>query len=96
MKTNRLHILIILMFFSVIQIANADKVPQLTRFIDTEILTLSDAIERNSKLTNEADINSKFTFKQFLIRLQATIGIEVPWTVTMQIVPEVELLWEKK
>lgn len=77
-------------------VARADKVPALTSFVETEVMSVNSAVERTSELNKETEVGSRFKFKQFLIRLQAMIGLEVPWTASVQIVPEVELLWEKK
>ena len=76
-------------------IARADRVPDLTRFLDTEISTMSRAAESAPGAPMEKSGMDDYSFKQFLIRVQALIGITVPWTMKVQVVPEVELLWQK-
>lgn len=93
--TNNILLFIFITIFIMSNYAHAEKVPQLTKFVNEEVVNLSDSIERENSITKEAELNPKFTFKQFLIRVQMAVGIEVPWTATLQIVPEIELLWEK-
>jgi hypothetical protein len=71
--------------------ASADALPGLTRYLKTEIANSSLALASPAP----AMAGDEFFFRRWLVRLQATFGIEVPWIATFQIIPEVELVWQR-
>lgn len=75
--------------------AGSAEIPELTRFVSDEISTMSRAVESGG---DGADTPSRvaFYFRQFAVRVRASVGIEVPWIVSFAIVPEVELVWNRE
>lgn len=73
--------------------ASADELPELTNFIRQEISKGGRAFAKSDAAAG--DLEEGFFFRRWLLRLQAQVGIDVPWIATFQIVPEVELVWER-
>lgn len=73
--------------------ASADSLPELTSYLKQEIANSSHAL--HAPLESTADPSDAFFFRRWFVRLQATVGIDVPWIASFQIVPEVELVWQR-
>ncbi|HEY8280364.1 MAG TPA: hypothetical protein VIH99_12120 [Bdellovibrionota bacterium] len=72
--------------------AQAREIPGLTRFVSQEISTMSRAVE-GSSAGGEATEGPDYFFKRFMVRVRASMGFDVPWIASFQVVPEVELVW---
>lgn len=73
--------------------ASADSLPQLTQYLQSEIAHSSQALSK--PVGGLASDQEEFFLRRWLVRLQASFGIEVPWIASFQIVPEVELVWQR-
>ena len=89
MKNRMLAIALALLPFS----ALADSYPALTSYLSTEIAKGHQMMQYEED--EEQSGTDAFLFRRFLIRLQAPVGFNIPWIATFEIVPEVELYWEK-
>jgi hypothetical protein len=70
----------------------AEEIPELTRFVAQEIQTMSRAVDGPRQAEDQG---IAFYFRQFMVRVRASVGIEVPWIASFAIVPEVELVWNR-
>ena len=75
-------------------VAHADSFPALTSYLTSEIA-------RGHQMMADSESepptgNDAFILRRLLVRVQASVGIRVPWIATFEIVPEVELLWDKR
>ena len=71
-------------------LAQADALPELTKQISRELKAHVAA----SASPSHGKIESWF-FRNIYLRLQGSAGIRVPWIATFEIVPEVELVWQR-
>lgn len=65
----------------------AAEISELRQFLSRELISVSN--------TTAQAPESSYVFKQFLLRVQGMVGIEVPWAQKLQIVPEIEMVWQK-
>jgi hypothetical protein len=81
------------------------EIPDLTKFVAQEVSTMSRAVEesgmRQAGLVQEAsalsasDDRPSYYFRQFMVRVRTFAGFSVPWLVSFEVVPEVELVWQR-
>jgi hypothetical protein len=78
--------------------ARAESIPELTAFFQNQIAGADAALE-NSTPAGAQPANASFDedwyYRRFWMRVRAPVGITVPWIATFQIIPEVEMLWER-
>lgn len=77
----------------------ADSIPEITRFLNEQIYYISEA-SKNGGLVElgqgERDLMGReYEFSGFWLRLQASVGFDVPGIATLSVLPTVELIWEK-
>ncbi len=73
--------------------AYADELPELTRFLREKIETANQSLRH--KAVGPASLSDSYVLRYWYLRLQALIGVDVPWIASFQIVPEVELMFER-
>lgn len=76
--------------------AQAQQVPDLVRFLDESVSTYDPAVSESTSTSEliENDQESWY-FRNFWLRLRPKFTIEVPWVAKFQVIPEVELLWQR-
>ncbi len=73
--------------------SSADRLPELTNFIRSEIANANQAIPSpQGNLNAPAD---GYYLHNLFLRLQILVGINIPWIASFQLVPEVELVFER-
>lgn len=71
---------------------HAKPVSELTKFTETEIATLTDAInEAQRDETPQRD----WAFRRFLLRIAAKVGFDIE-VIKLEVIPELELVWQKQ
>ncbi len=73
--------------------ATSDTLPGLTSFLRTEISKSAKALQAGQRTSLAT--GDEYFFRRWFIRLQALVGVEVPWIASFTIVPEVELIFER-
>jgi hypothetical protein len=73
--------------------AAQDNLPGLTDFLRTEISKSAKALKPGQRAS--VATGDEYYFRRWMIRLQALVGVEVPWIASFKIVPEVELIFER-
>lgn len=75
------------------QTSSADeRLPGLTDYLRTQISRGGKAFPAGSRSAGQGE---EFYFRRWLLRLQAQIGISVPWVAKFELLPEVELVWQR-
>jgi hypothetical protein len=69
-----------------------DAFPKLTEYLTQEIAAAQGALVGETKPDMEGD--ELFLLRWFL-RLQAPLGIKVPWVASFSVIPEVEFVWQR-
>lgn len=69
-----------------------DSLPELTRYLKAELESAS----RSLDVAGEAVADEAYFLRRWMVRVQAPFGIKVPWVAKFQIVPEVELVWQRQ
>jgi hypothetical protein len=101
MKNLRIIALLLLSTSSVIAspAARAEAIPELRAFIESQVSAADEAIgasESASSPSGPASFDEEWYFRRFWLRVRLPAGIDVPWLAKFQIVPEVELLWQRE
>lgn len=92
MKTTKILAIALLTMLPVFQATAGDAMPELTKYLKTEIENASRSLdEAGTEVADEA-----YFLRRWLIRVQAPFGIKVSWIAKFQIVPEVELVWQRQ
>jgi len=73
--------------------AAQDNLPGLTNFLRTEISKGAKALANGQ--SSSVATGDEYYFRRWMIRLQALVGVEVPWIASFTIVPEVELIFDR-
>jgi hypothetical protein len=73
--------------------ASAEDMPELTNYLKNEITSSSKAFQ--APIAKAAGSQDELFFRRWFLRLQANFGISVPWIATFQIIPEVELVFQR-
>ncbi len=88
---NILGMIIVILSVTVSQ--SAEKT--LTEFVAEEIETLDDSFTQMSTAENQSEEDEAFMFRRFWLRLRPRAGLHVPGFATFDVVPEIEMLWER-
>jgi hypothetical protein len=75
-----------------VQASMADR---LADFISEEVWSMDNAFVRYAS-SNPASVDEEFFLRRFWLRVRAKFGIEVPGLAEFDVIPEVEMLWEKQ
>jgi len=73
--------------------SNADQLPELTGFLREQIKTAHQSLRE--KPVGSTILTENYVLRNWYLRLRAIVGIDVPWIASFQIVPEVELMFER-
>ena len=84
--------MIVLSIVPMNQVGAADSLPELTRYLKAELESASRALDE----ADDTAVNEAYFLRRWLVRVQAPFGIKVPWVAKFQIVPEVELVWQRQ
>ncbi len=74
--------------------ANAEET--LSGFLSQEITSLDNAFNEVGAMDEAHARNDDFFLRRFWLRLRPRAGLKVPGFATFEVVPEVEMLWEKE
>lgn len=67
----------------------------LTQFVSEEVATMDLAFTQMTANENPGSEDDAFIFRRFWLRLRPRVGLHVPGFATFDVIPEVEMLWEK-
>ena len=73
--------------------AEAKRIRGLERFLEREISSVQEAVERSE--TDQVARPTGWYLRRFLFRIKSPVGIDIPFLAKFQIVPEVEMLWQR-
>jgi hypothetical protein len=82
-----------LLIFLISGSSQAESNPQLTEFIQSTIH--SELVHGPKEAQSTVVTTDDFFLRRILLRIQAIVGIDVPWIATFQILPEVEMVWQR-
>ena len=75
--------------------AQATPVQRLRRLVDTEVSRVAEQLDRDDTVTIDGTAQ-QWSLRNLYLRLQATIGIQLPLVASLQMVPQIELVWHRK
>ena len=92
MKLAQIFLVTVLMAM-VVPMAKADQMPQFTNYLQWEIYNGSQALGAADRASSAG--TDSYYLQRIMLKAQAIVGIDVPWIALFQIIPEVELIWQK-
>lgn len=85
-----------LLSFTIPYAAFASSMPEWVYFINEEVTSATIALDQS---TQESESNScveeDFYLRRFMMRVRAKVGIQIPVLAKFEVIPELELLWER-
>jgi hypothetical protein len=78
--------------------ARAETIPELTAFLAAQIQATDAAIGSSdaSGQPAQASFDEDWYYRRFWMRVRVPAGLDLPWIVKIQVIPEIELLWERQ
>jgi hypothetical protein len=74
-----------------------ESIPQLAQYLQAEIQSADASLEPlDAQPVPNATFDEAWYYRRFWLRMRTPAGLDVPWLVKVQIVPEVQLLWERE
>lgn len=73
------------------QAKSSNSLPELTQYLKSEVESAYTALDQAAP----GDAEEAYFLRRWMVRVQAPFGIKVPWVAKFQIVPEVELVWQR-
>ena len=95
MKT--FHKVLLLSIYLISQVCSAAPIPELMSFLEREIQQMDRAVSA-CHMTHSKGIsqeNEAWLYQNFWIRLRGRAGFEIPGFAKVELVPEVELFWQR-
>lgn len=90
----------LLVMLSWSQIAGAEGVLGLDEFLRNEIISLdaifSDLGDASANMNPLLETGEDYMFRRFWFRLRGKVGLKAPGLAGLEVIPEVEMLWEKE
>lgn len=86
-------------------LGHAAPVPELTNYLEEELKVFDDAVSRCSApddlsstqaILGEEKAEERYLFRNFWLRARMRGGFELPGLVTVQVIPEVEMYWQRQ
>lgn len=79
-------------------LAYAEPKQDLSEFIIDEISTVDQAFQAETRKTGitEGQSEEAYYMRRFWFRIRAKFGIEVPGFADFEVIPDLEMLWEKE
>ncbi len=68
----------------------------LSDYVANEVTSLDSAFSELGELNESKEDNEAYFFRRFWLRLRPKVGLKVPGFATFEVIPEVEMLWEKE
>ncbi len=77
--------------------AQAQELSTLSEFVTEQVSSLEAAFNDISPVDDSGiQGEDKFIFRRFWLRVRAKVGLTIPELAALDLIPEIEMLWEKE
>ena len=94
---NKFSLILVILLSTSASSSFASVMPDWVQFIDEEVTSASIALEQAAPETEATAscIEEEFYLRRFWMRVRAKVGIQIPVLAKFEVIPEIEMLWER-